>query len=386
MIAGSLFLFTAFKSSPVEEPVINDSVIEVDRSNILGEGKELIVQDEQELVIPIEITNPTDKNTVFNLQAESEGIRFTNEKIYIQPQSKGTAEIIITPDMDRLKKEDYHINVYASLIGEQIEFNEEISFDITKKRGIFDTIIPYIIIGLLIAAILAFWISRPKKEEDYDLDNKFPWKTILIILIAIVVIASIASIFLLLPKNTAEEPAGDLVDIPVGTTPEGYPDYTEAEIMDIPQKDIVAKSDNPIILDITITNPADERAEFRFETQDESWISLQEDTVELAPNAEFSTYLVITPDMESLESKDYQVSALATLEGESVKFKQDIHLDIKAKKSWYNSIIFYILLGSIALLIALLFMMRSKTEEEEMIEEPVKPKKKLTNIKVKKKK
>ncbi|MFQ5474284.1 MAG: hypothetical protein ACE5DM_00440, partial [Candidatus Nanoarchaeia archaeon] len=441
-LAGAWLAWTSFAPAPTgdnetavepmtEQAVISDSLglITIDRTAIPGEGNVLEVDRPGQLILEMEISNPTDDNIIFNLAANDEEswLSIPNDELYITPKGKNTAQLIITPDMDKLRSEDYTVNVTVSIRGGGLDYQQDIPLTISKKKDFFDTWWFWLLIGLLVAASLvlltaglrrlaagrkkegSYYEQVPEKDTFEGPRERNLWKWAFIILIGAILLGALIAGGLFLWNDMKRETV--LSETPVEPVPNKEPislapaepaqqeAIVEVDLSGLSGKGntIVVENNETLIIPMTVMNPSDESVVFIAVTSDDTWITVEEPQMELAPHSSEGTYVWITPDMDLLKKKDYTVGINTTLEGATVDYTQSLDFDITEPRSIFNSIWFYMLLGVLiaVLIIWLISRDREKKEEEyenyfshDEPEETEKPKKKTnkrTKIGLKKK-
>ncbi len=151
------------------EDEVEESLIVLDRSHIPGKGNEFVLTNETEINLPMTIKNPTDRNAMFSADLpEDSWLEIDRERLTVKPESTETVNIKITPDHELLLDNDYSVSMNAKLSGKKINYEEEISFTITKKDNnwliwLLGGVLGLITLGLIILIIALS--KRPRKEK-----------------------------------------------------------------------------------------------------------------------------------------------------------------------------------------------------------------------------
>lgn len=145
-------------TEPVEEKIteenVEESLITLDRSGISGEGNVLEVEAE-EYIIPFSIKNPTDQKARFEVSTNNDSwISFDYYIILVEPESIKEVEMKIVPDMEALEKNDYEVVVNTKLEGKKIDYKEELSFVIKKKKPMGIGLWVYALAGLILLGLI----------------------------------------------------------------------------------------------------------------------------------------------------------------------------------------------------------------------------------------
>jgi flagellar basal body-associated protein FliL/DNA-dependent RNA polymerase auxiliary subunit epsilon len=160
------------------EDDVQESLIQIDRSTVAGEGNELKV-DQESYSIPLSIKNPTDRKARFTVNTSNESwISFEQYMILVEPNSTKNININLNPDLDALKTNDYMITINTKLEGQKIDYEEELSFVLKDNKRFEMKYWMYIILGLIIigSIILVSEISKRNKSNPAKTEKNEPIK------------------------------------------------------------------------------------------------------------------------------------------------------------------------------------------------------------------
>ncbi|MFC1755280.1 hypothetical protein ACFL96_18145 [Thermoproteota archaeon] len=401
-----------------EEPtgLITDDqgLITIDRSAIPGDGNILEISEPVQLMLEMEVKNPTDKNVIFRLAADNDEeswLSIPEDELYITPHGTADAQLIITPDIDKLRKNDYTISVGVSLTGEQIDYDQSLDLVIHKKKSFFDTWWFWAIIGVLVAVAAILIIASIKrsagerKEKDLEEDTYYEeglpeedfekrpsiWRKLLIILVILALVACVlfAGWYFtqdqrsVIGSEELEDPGleeieedtqeiDEMLEQVEDLEAEEQTALVEIDLSEYPGQgnELVVEDNSTIYLSMLVTNPTSERALFTAETSDESWISVEDPSIELAPQGSYETVVMITPDLSVLKKQDYAISINSTLANEDadIDYSQSLDFVITKDNKWYESSWLYVLMGVVIALLAIWLITRNKEKKDDEYE------------------
>ncbi|NQU79032.1 hypothetical protein HQ545_04660, partial [Candidatus Woesearchaeota archaeon] len=290
---------------------IQESLVTIDRSSVPGDGNELVVNVQKDIILPLLISNPTDRTAVFKIESvEDSWVSFENEKITVMPESTKQTSITIIPDMQILQNKDYAITINTTLEGKKIYYEESLNLVLTNKTNTLCWLIPALILGLVILAMIIsiIAISRSAKKGKW-------WK---ISLVVVVVILLLSTPLLCTVKDDVGVENKDVVD---ETSDDEYLSIVSIDRSSIPGKDNVLEvSAEKYEIPVKVYNPTDRRAIFTASTESE-WIKFDKNIITVEPNTEKELIMIITPNMADLEKMDYQSSINTRLEGQKIGYK-----------------------------------------------------------------
>lgn len=411
----------------ITEETESQPLIEVNRSQIPGKGKNIISKDGESIILPITVYNPSDRKAVYKIEVQEQGswIQPEHTRLIVSEQGSKQTSITIRPDMDVLAENDYNVNVNINLKGEKLQYSEELDLVIQKQKSLWEQYWFWAIAGVVALLILIPIIGalRQPKDEDWE-ETEEPKKikkdkkskkelyyedeldavdeeksrlgTILIILSVIVILFVALGLTVYFIRNSAEtqsassdlaqdeytqqktitveESAGLESEEMTGTNVEEI-NIAELPLMQINREDVPGKGNKIIFKDeeamdliLVVNNPFDTVAEFNVD-EDSDWLEFEYQKVFVQARGSSDILLTITPDYEVLAENDYNLELVGTLKAGEESKTEKIGLIVSKSKGFLTSYLFYLIIGVVALIIIILFVELFKEKDDDDLEE-----------------
>ena len=164
----------------VTENNTEESLITIDRSDVSGNGNEILVNKDSYL-LPLYIRNPTDRKARFTVNTtDGSWISFDDYRILIDPLSTKILNMTLTPNLEQLKENDYSVSLNTKLEGQKINYQEQLNFVIKQKNNFEIGYLGYGIIGiiLIIIVIIVSETIRRRNKIPNKKKNKLKEKDI----------------------------------------------------------------------------------------------------------------------------------------------------------------------------------------------------------------
>jgi hypothetical protein len=149
------------------------SIVEIDLSGYPGVDNEIIT-DGSSIVLNMTISNPSNESAVFTAETSDDTwITVKEPSIELAAFSYYTTQVEIIPQNSILRSRDYTLSVTTDLQGKDIDYSQEIELIIKKDRSFFSTLWFYLLLGLIIALIGIFFVSKEEDEEEvYEIESE----------------------------------------------------------------------------------------------------------------------------------------------------------------------------------------------------------------------
>ncbi|MFH1668547.1 MAG: hypothetical protein ABIA62_01325 [Candidatus Woesearchaeota archaeon] len=407
---------------------ISDALVTLDLTQFSGKGNMIEIEDDEVIVIPMTVHNPTDMKTKLSLSSEDIWVSFDKDLVSIAAGSDSSAELRISPDLTALD-EARLISFNVDLEGKKINYTEDIELVLAKKSERKD--IPrfwFWLIGGILGLVILFVLLKslrkdknPETEEQskHSIKEKIVYKEkvkkikskikkdsswakilgMIMIIAGILVVISLLGIIVYNNINSdpdnADTESADLdissdlkEDIDVSDIPSESAEQTNITIQKMTEDDVeqplitIDRQSIPgkgnvfklkqeqYIIPISIQNPTDRKARFAVSIEDGSWIAFDRYVILVLPESTNTVNMTITPDLSALENKDYSVTVNTKLEGNKIDYSEDLEFVLTKDKSLFERFWLYLLL-----LIIIAGIVFASTQMSRKIGSPKKKKK-----------
>ncbi|MBW3023107.1 hypothetical protein KY308_03310 [Candidatus Woesearchaeota archaeon] len=342
--------------------------VEINRSTgVEGYGNVIYIREEGDLDIPVTIKNRAPVKVVYAIRIANSTLISTNVSALVLDVNETQTLHLIVHATPELSDGVYEITLGLNINERDLKYSEKIELRIEKQKSTFERYLPYIIIGLIVAAVLILILSLTrrskfeKKREKLDLkvtrvkERKSLKKPLGIaaLIIAILLLGFGAYVYISsLPEPVDEGGSIDLSSF-------------ENQTMNLK-----LKQNQRVIIPLNFENLFDSTAEYDI-TSDADWITVTDSSFNLRPGMSAEVNITADPAAEAEEGM-YTVEIKGDVDSEGISYTKKINFYLRKTpvlKFFQNK---YFVIGVVAIIIGLLLLLSSKKrrkERKEFIEE-----------------
>ncbi|MBT7903444.1 hypothetical protein HN587_06290 [Candidatus Woesearchaeota archaeon] len=166
---------TSFEENIVTEQTSTEKLLKLDL-NGYGSSGTINVENETDVEIKLIITNPTDKKAIFAIETQDNSWATpTESKIIVNENQTETLLINVDLDLEELKESNHKLIINGKIIGEKINYQDNLEVIITKKsKSFWNSYLFFLILALvfLVAIILVVELIIRNKKKKQIVENK----------------------------------------------------------------------------------------------------------------------------------------------------------------------------------------------------------------------
>lgn len=424
-VAAKIANITAGKEQPIEE--LGDSTIYINRTGLRGEENVVEIKKYENITIPVTIRNNYPPN-IFKIRVNEniDWVDVDKKLVEIKPDEQETLNIIVTPD-SRVEEGNYKIDIRIDVEGRTTPISEEIILNVTQEKPFYLKYLWYMLAGIAVLVLFfaiigiralirrsrerkleeplikdQFIAAKPVQEDAFEEKKDYSWLKYMLlgILIIILLAGGIYGVMYAMQKyapagNATNEslieklawPLNEINETGQSTEPVSA---ENAEKPGIVYEKVFVKKNEDTSIPLKITN-ANQTATFRITVnEDVSWITIDQDEIEVKPNDSGIVNIIAYPD-ESIDNGDYKVTVEIKVAGQEKTFTKGFIMQVR--KSTFSEIwsyLAYAAAGILVLIIALAMLSRRhrksiedlENEEKEDKAKSEKPKIRKTDIRL----